>query len=63
MQDGYQVYIFKEGTTLQEKTVFNSLIDTFNFKLEDYSDSFCKVNFIQTSNSTLEDKSTLQCFP
>lgn len=63
MKDGYQVYIFKEGTTVHEKIVFKSLVNVYNFKILDYSDSFCKVYLIQSSNTILQDKFPSPCFP
>ena len=52
IEDDYSVYIFKNPTTIHEKTIFHDLIDNHDFVLKDYSESFCTVK-IKTKENLL----------
>jgi len=55
MQDGYSVFIFKEPFHPSEPPYFRYIQENHGVILKDYSETFCKMEFIQDANS-LEQK-------
>ena len=57
INEGYDVYTFKESSHRDEKKYFSYLINNHGFILEDYSKTFCKLSLTVNLNQT----SALQC--
>jgi len=58
MNQGYEVFVFKESQYYLEKPYFNYLVEEHNFVLRDYSNSFCKLEYF--GNKINHDSLNLQ---
>ena len=63
INQGYEIFIFKEHTYFLEKPFFNFLVDEHNFILREYSESFCKLELLddETIHNNLNLKSDASC--
>lgn len=52
IQDSYEVYVFKEPTSNQEKESLKFLISNHGIILKDYSNSFCKIELTDKKDGT-----------
>ena len=63
MNQGYEVFAFKEPSNHLEKPFFNYLVEKHNFVLRDYSNSFCKLEFFgnEINHDALNFQSDEEC--
>ena len=60
MNDGYDVYVFKQETYNREKEALTNLISNNGFILIDHSDTFCKMLIINEElSNTASDKTCI----
>lgn len=52
IEDGYDVFVFKQVINEVEKNTTKELRNNYGIALKDYSPSFCKIQVISTTNAT-----------
>lgn len=64
IEDGYDVYVFKQPINQREKSLINKLINQHGIVLKDYSKTFCELKLIDFENAMMEtDKICIEIEP
>ena len=61
LKNNYNVYILKNPFDYIDKNIYHKIAEDPNFKLIDFSNSFCKVELISTKNNLDELKNDSNC--